>query len=105
MKLDDTLTQSGTVAKLRGDIGYQSIQAIALTVLTGKQYSARLVLLPDTLAKLRNHYATLEPWWNTVFGHGFADLSGSEVRSLLGSQQEADAIRDRILAARQAAGF
>lgn len=103
--LDDTLTQGGTLANLRGHLGYQHVQVIAVTVLTGKQYSARLALLPGTLAQLRNRHASLEPWWNTVFGHGFAELTESEARYLLASKQEADTIRNRILAARQAAGF
>lgn len=103
--LDDTLTQGGTLANLRGHLGYQGVRVIAATVLTGKQYSARLALSPDTLANLRNRHADLEAWWNTVFGHGFAELTESEARYLLRSGQEADAIRDRILAARQAAGF
>lgn len=60
--LDDTLTQGGTLANLRGHLGYQGVQVIAATVLTGKQYSARLALLPDTLANLRNRHADLEAW-------------------------------------------
>lgn len=103
--LDDTLTQGGTLANLRGHLEAQGVQVIAATTLTGKQYSAKLGLQLLTLHEVRNCYADLEPWWTKTFGYGFDCLTESEARYLLKSGQTADAIRDRLLAARQAAGF
>ncbi len=103
--LDDTLTQGGTLANLRGHLEAQGIQIIAATTLTGKQYSAKLSLCSETLQEVRKCYANLEFWWIKTFGYGFDHLTESEARYLLNSGQTVDTIRDRITAARQAAGF
>ena len=103
--LDDTLTQGGTLANLCGHLDAQGVQVIAATTLTGKRYSAKLNLQSATLGEVRMRYADLEPWWIKIFGYGFDRLTESEARYLLKSGQTANAIRNRILAERQAAGF
>ncbi|WP_392441439.1 LPD38 domain-containing protein [Edwardsiella piscicida] len=100
--LDDTLTQGGTLAGLRGYIETQGGQVIGASALTGKRYSAKMALSAATLARLRTHLggSNLENWWKQQFGYGFSGLTESEAHYLLRAG-DADAIRDRLLAARQ----
>ncbi|EDQ2394338.1 hypothetical protein RU50_005453 [Salmonella enterica subsp. enterica] len=101
--LDDTLTQGGTLAGLKGYIESHGGRVIGASALTGKQYSARMALSPQTLSRLREHFGGtgLENWWKQQHGYGFDGLTESEASYLLRAG-DADKIRDRILAARQA---
>ncbi|WP_239642000.1 phosphoribosyltransferase [Edwardsiella tarda] len=103
--LDDTLTQGGTLAGLRGYIGAQGGQVIGASALTGKMYSAKMALSASTLSRLRVHFggSNLEAWWKQQVGYGFDGLTESEAQYLLRAG-DADAIRDRLLAARQTGG-
>lgn len=100
--LDDTLTQGGTLANLKGYIEEHGGKVIGTSALTGKRYSAKIALAAETLDKLRNHFegTDLENWWNEQHGYGFDRLTESEANYLLRAA-DADKIRDRILAARQ----
>ncbi|WP_370554354.1 hypothetical protein NMD73_07995 [Edwardsiella tarda] len=100
--LDDTLTQGGTLAGLRGYIEAQGGQVIGASALTGKLYSAKMALSASSLSRLRAHFggSNLEAWWKQQFGYGFDGLTESEAHYLLRAG-DADAIRDRVLAARQ----
>ncbi|UCQ19348.1 hypothetical protein DCF79_08030 [Edwardsiella tarda] len=100
--LDDTLTQGGTLAGLRGYIEAQGGQVIGASALTGKMYSAKMALSASTLSRLRVHFggSNLEAWWKQQFGYGFDGLTESEAQYLLRAG-DADTIRDRVLAARQ----
>lgn len=100
--LDDTLTQGGTLAGLKGYIESHGGQVIGASALTGKQYSARMALSPQTLSQLREHFGGtgLENWWKQQHGYGFDGLTESEANYLLRAG-DADKIRDRVLAARQ----
>lgn len=100
--VDDTLTQGGTFASLKGHIEQQGGTALLATTLTGKQYSAKIALTPAALTQLRDRYGDLEPWWRETFGYDFACLTESEARYLINSGQSADHVRNRILAAKQA---
>lgn len=99
--LDDTLTQGGTLANLKGYIEDHGGKVIGTSALTGKRYSARIALAADTLEKLRDHFegTDLENWWNEQHGYGFDRLTESEANYLLRAA-DADKIRDRVLAAR-----
>lgn len=99
--LDDTLTQGGTLANLKGYIEGHGGKVIGASALTGKRYSAKIALAADTLDKLRNHFegTDLENWWNEQHGYGFDRLTESEANYLLRAA-DADKIRDRVLAAR-----
>lgn len=100
--LDDTLTQGGTLANLRGYIKQFNIETIAVTTLTGKEYSSILAITNETLIALRSKYNELETTWKEpLFGYGFDCLTESEARYILKSNQNANAIRDRIIAERQ----
>lgn len=100
--LDDTLTQGGTLANLKGYIEDHGGKVIGTSALTGKKYSAKIALAADTLRKLRDHFegTDLENWWNEQHGYGFDRLTESEANYLLRAA-DADKIRDRILATRQ----
>jgi len=101
--LDDTLTQGGTLASLKGHIEGQGGRVLAASTLTGHEYSATMAITKETLDQLRLRYETLEQWWSTQFGYGFDRLTESEGRYLLKlkGSPDANAVRDRILAARQ----
>jgi hypoxanthine-guanine phosphoribosyltransferase len=103
--LDDTLTQGGTLANLKGYIEQFGIQTIAATTLTGKNYSSVLAISPDTLTTLREKYHELEHWWREFFGYGFDCLTESEARYILNSKKDANTLRNRIIAERQKGFF
>ncbi len=99
--LDDTLTQGGTLAGLKGYIESHGGRVIGASALTGKQYSAKMAPSPQTLSQLREHFGgtSLENWWKQQHGYGFDGLTESEANYLFRAGN-ADKIRDRILAAR-----
>lgn len=99
--IDDTLTQGGTFANLKGHIESTGGQVIGAYGLTGKQYSKQLRLSPETLNDLRKHYGELEDWWKTAFGHDFRHLSEWEARYILNSGKNADIVRNLIVAAKK----
>nr|WP_239552612.1 LPD38 domain-containing protein [Oceanisphaera litoralis] len=101
--MDDTLTQGGTLANLKGYIENRGGKVLAATALTGKQYSAKIAIADDTLQQLRSQYdgTNLETWWQERFGYGFDALTESEARYLIRAK-DADKIRDRVTTAGQA---
>jgi len=99
--LDDTLTQGGTLANLKGYIGQFGMQTLVATTLTGKNYSSVLALSAETLTLLRGKYHELEQWWREFFGYGFDCLTESEARYILKSEKDVDSLRNRIIAERQ----
>jgi len=98
--VDDTLTQGGTFASLKGHIEQQGGKVLLAVALTGKNYSAKLAISKETLIQLRKQYGNLETWWFDTFGYDFEKFTESEARYLLKSGQNVDNLRDRILAAR-----
>lgn len=101
--VDDTLTQGGTLAGLKGYIESHGGRVIGASALTGKQYSARMALSPQTLSQLREHFGGtgLEYWWKQQHGYDFDGLTESEANYLLRAG-DADKIRDRVTATRSA---
>ncbi|BCR29879.1 hypothetical protein KAM448_05930 [Aeromonas caviae] len=95
--MDDTLTQGGTLANLKGYIEHRGGEVIGATALTGKQYSAKIAIDSSTLEQLRDQYdgTGLEAWWHNRFGYGFDSLTESEGRYLLRAK-DADKVRDRV---------
>lgn len=81
--IDDFLGQGGTIANLRGYVIAQGRQVLAVSVLTGKDYSARLAPANDKLVELRRKHGAIEFWWKRRFGFGFECLTASEVRYLI----------------------
>lgn len=98
--MDDTLTQGGTLANLKGYIENRGGEVLAATALTGKQYSAKIAIDRSTIKQLRDQYdgTGLEAWWQNRFGYGFDSLTESEGRYLLRAK-DADKIRDRVTSA------
>lgn len=102
--VDDTLTQGGTFASLKGHIEQQGGKVLLASAMTGKNYSAKLAISQEILIQLRKFYGNLEIWWIETFGYGFDCLTESEARYLIKSGQSVDRIRDRILASRYETG-
>ena len=102
--VDDTLTQGGTFTQMKQFIEHGGGQVIAAFALTGKQYSAKINPDVATIAQLRKAHSAIEPWWKNEFGHDFDGLTESEARYMLKSGLSADALRDRVAAARPTDG-
>jgi len=100
--VDDFVGQGGTLANLRGFIESHGGRVLAAVTLTGKPHSAKLTLDSNQLEELRQkHGEDFEKWWQERFGYSFDCLTQSEARYLARSP-DADAIRDRLIAAQQA---
>lgn len=99
--LDDTLTQGGTFASMKGHIESHGGVVIGALALTGKQYSSKIAISAETLTSLREKYGQLEEWFKGYFGYGFSQLTESEARYILGSKQDVAAIKNRLIAARE----
>lgn len=100
--VDDFVGQGGTLANLRGFIEFHGGNVVGATSLTGRSDSAKIALEEQQLAELRSrHGKALEDWWKNRFGHGFNCLTQSEAR-YLARIENADKIRDRIVAEEQA---
>ena len=93
--LDDTITQGGTFAALASHIEAGGGRVVGAFALTGKQYSAKIALSPDTLQALRDKHGPLEPDFQAVTGYGFDALTESEAR-YLANFRPADGLRARI---------
>jgi len=102
--MDDTLTQGGTLANLKGHIESQGGRVIGALALTGKQYSAKIAISVETLTSLRDRYGQLEEWFVGYFGYGFDQLTESEAKYILGSKKDAEFIKNRLIAAREGNG-
>ncbi|HHF1573271.1 TPA: phage minor head protein [Haemophilus influenzae] len=100
--LDDTQTQGGTLASLKGYIEGNKGKVIASYALTGKQYSVQLRLSKYTLAELRSKYGELESWWKKEFGYDFSRFTEWEARFIINSRKTPDEVRNTILARKQA---
>lgn len=98
---DDTLTQGGTLAGLKGYIESHGGEVIGASALMGKQYSAKLAPDAHTLAALRDAATPeFEKWWEHEYGHSFDQLTESEARYLttLIRKSDVDSVRTRLLA-------
>jgi hypothetical protein len=100
--VDDHVSQGGTLADLRSFIRERGGNVIGATTLTGNDKRATLAPLPSTLARLRERFPGLEPWWKEHFGHGFDGLTQSEA-AYLDRYSSADSIRNTVLARGQEA--
>ena len=99
--VDDFIGQGGTVANLTGYVETNAARVIGVTTLTGRVYSAKLAPELSLIQAVRDkHGNDLEIWWQGEFGYGFDCLTQSEARYLERSP-DADAIRNRMAAARQ----
>ena len=99
--VDDTQTQGGTFAALKGHIESKGGGVIGSYALTGKQYSAQLRLDTKTLDGLRSKYGELENWWQETFGYDFTKLTEYEAKFIINSRKTPDEVRDRVFTAKQ----
>jgi hypothetical protein len=97
--VDDFVGQGGTLANLRGHVLAGGGRVVGAITLTGKLYSAKLMLSSATLADLRRkHGPELERWWEDRFGHAFDCLTESEGR-YLARAEDAQRVRDQVVEA------
>lgn len=93
--VDDFVGMGGTLANLRGYVLAGGATVTGALTLTARPHSTILTLSGETQDALeRKHGKALEPWWCGTFGFGFACLTESEARYLLG--HDADTIRDHL---------
>lgn len=97
--VDDTQTQGGTFAALKGHLERQGACVIGAYALTGKQYSVQLRLDFNTLHQLRQQHGDLEQWWHQHFGYGFDKLTEWEARFIIHARTTSETVRNRIIAA------
>lgn len=96
--VDDTVTQGGTLASLKGYIESKGGRVVCACALTGKQYSARLAPLQETIDKLRSKYPDLEEFFREVFGYGYDKFTESEANYLIKVKgQDAISIQDKLV--------
>lgn len=98
--LDDTLTQGGTVAQLKTHIEDAGGKVLLVSALTGRDYSRKIALSPETLGRLRDRFGSIENWWRDTFGYGFEGFTESEAAYLLKLRGDPtpESIRDRVAA-------
>lgn len=103
--VDDTLSMGGTVASLRGYIENRGGQVLGATVMTAHPGAVDLAIKPKMLADIeRKHGQAMNDYWKGEFGYGIEQLTQGEAGHLR-KAPTVDAIRDRITAARNAAGW
>lgn len=93
--VDDTLTQGATFAALASHIQQSGAEVTGAIALTGKGYSARIELSPETLRSLREKHGDLEAQFRAATGYSFDGLTQSEARYLL-NFEPAEQLRARI---------
>ncbi len=103
--VDDTLTMGGTVASLRGYIESRGGQVLGAAVMTAHPGAVDLAVKPKMLNAIeQKHGPTMDQYWRQEFGYGIDQLTQGEAGHLKAALS-VDAIRDRITAARNAAGW
>jgi len=103
--VDDTLTQGGTLAALRGYIINRGGNVLGVMVMSAKQHSLQLAPSKELLYNVQSkHGDTMNQFWKKEFGYGIEQLTQSEASHVYAAAN-VDAIRDRIAQARFAAGF
>ena len=101
--VDDTLTQGGTLASLKGFIESRGGRVVATVAMEGKQYSSRLAPTSATLDALKQRWPELEGWWNENFPYSIDRLTESEARYLtrIRGVSTFGQLRDRIIEGRR----
>ncbi|WP_404377805.1 LPD38 domain-containing protein [Vreelandella aquamarina] len=100
--VDDTLTQGGTFAALKGYIEQNGGNVILASALTGKQYSAKLSPEPALLADVRTKFGDIETDFTETLGYGYDQLTQSEARYISRLTTKAEEFRDFVTQGRDA---
>ena len=77
---------------------------MAVVALTGKQYSAKLALNSELQSQVPERFQSIEDKFEVATGYGFDALTDSEAR-YLAKHDNAQSVRDRIIAAGSAASL
>ena len=103
--VDDTLTMGGTIASLRGYVENRGGNVVGGMVMTAHPGALDIKVKQKMLNAIeRKHGAAMDEYWKQEFGYGINQLTQGEAGHLKNAQS-VDAIRDRISAARDAAGW
>ncbi len=103
--VDDTLTMGGTVAALRGFIVNRGGQVPGAAVMTAHEGAVHLPVSKTMLDRIQaKHGDAMNHYWKEEFGYGIDQLTQAEAGHLRAAAS-VDAIRTRIAAARDAAGW
>lgn len=103
--VDDTLTQGGTLASLKGYIEHYGGKVVCMTTLMGKMYSSQVAPSAEVVQNLREFAGqSFEEWWKNEFNYNFDCFTQSEANYLatIIRKSGVDRTRDKIFAARQA---
>lgn len=103
--VDDSLSMGGTIASLRGYIENRGGQVLGAAVMTAHPGAVNLPVQEKMLADIeKKHGQAMNDYWKEEFGHGINQLTQGEAGHLR-KAPSVDAIRNRITAARDAAGW
>lgn len=103
--VDDTLTQGGTLAALRGYIENRGGHVLGMMVMSAKNYSLQIAPTPEILHNIRQkHGDAMNEYFLQEFGYGIEQLTQSEAAHVLAAP-DVNTFRDRITQARLAAGI
>lgn len=103
--VDDTLAMGGTVAALRGYIVNRGGHVPGAAVMTAHEGAVNLPASQNMLDGIRaKHGDAMNHYWKEEFGYGIDQLTQAEAGHLRAAAS-VDAIRTRIAAARDAAGW
>ena len=103
--VDDTLTMGETMASLRGYIENRGGQVLGAAVMTAHPGALDIAIKPKMLADIeRKHGQAMNDYWRKEFGYPIEQLTQGEAGHLRAAPT-VDAIRDRIAAARDSAGW
>lgn len=103
--VDDTLAMGGTLASLRGYIENRGGKVLGAAVMTAHPGAVDMPVKPQMLAAIeQKHGKAMDEYWRSTFDYGIEQLTQGEAGHLR-KALSVDAIRDRITAARDAAGW
>jgi len=102
--VDDTMTMGGTIAELRGYIMSNGGKVPGAAVMAAREGAVSLPVKQKMLDAIRQkHGEQVNEFWKQEFGHGLEKLTQHEAGHLRAASSF-ESIRDRIAAARDAAG-
>ena len=100
--IDDTLAMGGTLASLRGFVENRQGKVLGAMVMTAHEGSLHLPVRQELLNKIyHKHGHIINDFWKEQFEYGIDKLTQAEAGHLRAARSF-DAIRERIIAARNA---
>lgn len=103
--VDDTVTMGGTIASLRGYLVNRGAHVLGAATMTAHEGAIHLPVKQSMLEGIAaKHGSAMNDYWTQEFGYDISLLTQGEAGHLRAAAS-VDAIRDRIAAARDAAGW